>query len=248
MVGNGEVRPAQQKIEVVKDFPLPATKKDVRSFLGLTGYYRKFIPGYSTIALPLTDLTKKSAPTNVSWTDACETSFVELKRRLTSTPVLKSPDLSQPFVLQTDASERGVGAVLSQYSSDGEEHPVAISAGNYSHERSATLLSRKSALLSSSAFKHSAYTYWGGHSPYHTSGFISQRRTTPVCQGGVWRSSHTNSTSSIAQDELTEMQMDYPAEQLTRQNSLSLEKESGVWRTVINRWTCFTRIIPVSFI
>ena len=97
----------------------------MRSFLGLTGYYRKCISGYSSTALPPTDLTKKSAPTNASWTDPCETSFVELKRRLTSTPALKSPDLSQPFVLQTDASERGVGAVLSQYFSDGEEHAVA---------------------------------------------------------------------------------------------------------------------------
>ena len=129
VVGNGEVRPEQRNIDAVTNFPRAATKKKVRSFLGLTGYYRKFIPNYSTIAVPLTDLTKNSAP-SVVWTDACDTAFAELKRRLTTSPVLKSPNLSQPFILQTDASDRGVGAVLgqavlSQICSDGKEHPVS---------------------------------------------------------------------------------------------------------------------------
>ena len=65
------------------------------------------------------------SPSNVTWTDVCETAFAKLKQRLTTCPVLKGPDLSQPFVLQTDASEWGIGAVLSQYRPDGEEHPVA---------------------------------------------------------------------------------------------------------------------------
>ena len=124
IVGNGEVRPEQGNIDAVANFPRPATKKKVRSFLGLTGYYRKFIPNYSTTALPLTDLTKKDAPTRVEWTDACETAFNELKQRLTNSPVLKSPDLSLSFIVQTDASDRGIGAVLSQIFPGGSEHPV----------------------------------------------------------------------------------------------------------------------------
>ena len=124
-VGNGIIRPEKEKLEAVLQFERPVTKKDVRSFLGLTGYYRKFVPNYSTVALPLTDCTKKAAPSKVNWTDACETAFVELKRRLTSPPVLKSPDLSRPFILQTDASERGIGAVLSQTTTKGDEHPIA---------------------------------------------------------------------------------------------------------------------------
>ena len=124
-VGNGEIEPETSKIKAVSDFPQPETKKDVRAFLGLTGYYRKFIPNYATIALPLTDLTKKSLPNAVEWTTACDTAFTELKRRLVSTPVLKSPDFSKQFILQTDASERGIGAVLSQRTSTGEEHPIA---------------------------------------------------------------------------------------------------------------------------
>ena len=125
LVGNGEVHPEERNLDAIEKFPRPVTKKKVRSFLGLTGYYRKFIPGYSTIALPLTDLTKKTARTDVEWTDACETAFNELKRRLMNSPVLKSPDLSLPFILQTDASDRGVGAVLSQISPDGSEHPIS---------------------------------------------------------------------------------------------------------------------------
>ena len=124
-MGNGEVRPEKGKIEAVADFPTPVTKKNVRSFLGLTGYYRKFISDYATVALPLTDCTKNSAPSNVAWTNAFETAFAKLKRCLTTCTVLKSLDISKPFVLQTDASERGIGAVLSQYAQDGEEHPVA---------------------------------------------------------------------------------------------------------------------------
>ena len=92
-VGDGEIQPEMKKIEAVSEFPQPISKKDVRAFLGLTGYYRKFIPNYSTLALPLTDLTRKNAPNTVKWTSACEMAFQELKGRLTCLPVLKSPDL-----------------------------------------------------------------------------------------------------------------------------------------------------------
>ena len=96
----------------------------MRTFLGLTGYYRHFIPEYSSIAAPLTDLTKKSSPNQVVWSAQCDGAFVRLKQLLCSSPILQSPDFTRPFILQTDASDRGVGAVLSQVGSDGEEHPV----------------------------------------------------------------------------------------------------------------------------
>ena len=86
----------------------------VRSFLGMTVYYRKFIPQYASIAAPLTDLTRKTAPNEVMWTPECDQAFQSLKTALSSSPVLCSPDFTKRFILQTDASERG-GAVLSQY-------------------------------------------------------------------------------------------------------------------------------------
>ena len=90
IVGSGEVRPESEKLKVVESFPTPKPKKElVRIFLGLTGYYRKFIPSYSTIAAPLTDLTKKKAPNSVIWTEECESAFMKLKQLLCSEPVLQ---------------------------------------------------------------------------------------------------------------------------------------------------------------
>ena len=111
--------------QAVEDFPVPKTKRQVRAFLGLTGYYRRFIPHYAQTAATLTDLTKKDGPNRVIWTPACHRSFLELKHMLCSMPILQSPDFSRQFILQTDAYDRGVGAVLSQLDDEGIEHPVA---------------------------------------------------------------------------------------------------------------------------
>ena len=125
IVGNGHVRPEKGKVAAVEAFPVPKTKKDVRVFLGLTGYYRKFIPEYATLAAPLTELTKKEQPNCLVWSSECAEAFDALKRHLCTSPVLKCPDFECPFVLQTDASDWGVGAVLSQMDEDDNEHPVA---------------------------------------------------------------------------------------------------------------------------
>ncbi len=95
------------------------------SLLGPDWVLWKFIPQYASIAAPLTDLTKKFAPTSVVWTAECDIAFKKLKSLLCSSPVLYSPDFGEEFMLQTDASDRGVGAVLSQIRSDGGEHPIA---------------------------------------------------------------------------------------------------------------------------
>ena len=81
VVGNGTVRPETNKIGAVESFPRPETKREVRGFLGLTGYYRRFIPDYATIALPLTDLTRTS-PNVVQWNEECTKAFETLKRCL----------------------------------------------------------------------------------------------------------------------------------------------------------------------
>eukprot|EP00731_Ephydatia_muelleri_P032349 Em0023g856a len=95
-------------------------------------YYRKFIPDYASISAALSDLTKKSAPNTLHWTEPCQKAFDTLRERLCSSPVLRCPDLAAQFVLQTDASERGVGAVLSQQGPDGQEHPVGYFSRKYS--------------------------------------------------------------------------------------------------------------------
>ncbi len=89
----------------------------------MAGYYRCFIPNFSSLAAPLTDLTRKGQPEKVQWTPAAEKAFQWVKEALTSEPVFRAPDFGCPFLLQTDASDSGLGAVLSQLQ-EGEEHPV----------------------------------------------------------------------------------------------------------------------------
>ena len=93
VVSNGEVRPEQPKLQAVKDFPTPITKKQVRAFLCLTGYYRKFIANNTEAAVALTDLTRKNSPSKVVWNPECEKAFQSLKEALGSASVLRSPDL-----------------------------------------------------------------------------------------------------------------------------------------------------------
>ena len=85
----------------------------MKSFLGLVGYYQRFIPGFATLASPLNDLTRKALPDRVTWSDAAERAFGDLRRALCSEPVLLTPNFSLPLLVHTDASEVGLGAVLS---------------------------------------------------------------------------------------------------------------------------------------
>ena len=105
VIGNGIVKPSRNKIEAMQNFPRPMIKKDVRSLLGLANYYRSFIPDFATIALPLTDSTRKNQPNKVKWDSDKEEAFQTLKQRLVSEPVLLSPDMSKPFTIQSDASD-----------------------------------------------------------------------------------------------------------------------------------------------
>ena len=100
------------KIEAVLNCKPPKNVSEVRSFLGLTGYYRKFVEGFSRIAAPLTKLTRKDV--KYDWVDACQKSFEELKRRLASAQVLASPNRKYGFVIYSDTSRQGLGCVLMQ--------------------------------------------------------------------------------------------------------------------------------------
>ena len=99
-------------VKAVKNFPRPTEVKELKGFIGLAGYYRRFVPGFSQIATLLFQLQEKG--TDFVWTEASERAFTVLKERLTEPPVLAFPQFDKPFHLATDASETGLGAVLSQ--------------------------------------------------------------------------------------------------------------------------------------
>ncbi|KAG1936368.1 gag-pol fusion protein [Pimephales promelas] len=125
VIGGGVIRPQQEKIEAIRRYQPPTTKKQVRSFLGLVGWYRRFIPNFSARASVLTDLTRSAAPNKVVWTEQGERAFRDLREAVCGDSVLLSPDFQKPFILQTDASGVGLGAVLLQ-EVDGDRRPVAF--------------------------------------------------------------------------------------------------------------------------
>ncbi|CAN6292538.1 unnamed protein product [Urochloa humidicola] len=118
IIGENGVATDPSKLETVRNWPVPQCSKDLRGFLGLSGYYRKFIQHYGLKSKILTDLLKKNVP--FIWTSQHQTAFEELKQALISAPVLALPDFNKQFTVETDASAKGIGAVLTQ-----QGHPIA---------------------------------------------------------------------------------------------------------------------------
>ena len=106
------------KVQEVLNWAVPSTPKKLRGFLGLAGYYRKFVQGFGIISKPLTQLLRKGVP--YQWTADTDAAFQKLKQALVTAPVLALPNFNDPFTVETDASESGIGPVLSQNS-----HPLA---------------------------------------------------------------------------------------------------------------------------
>ncbi|CAK1587881.1 unnamed protein product [Parnassius mnemosyne] len=105
------IRTDPEKITAVKDWPVPKDKTQVRAFLGLCSYYRRFVKNFADIAKPLHRLTKEKR--HFCWDESCDIAFQELKNRLCKTPILGYPDAGKEFIVNTDASDVGLGGVLS---------------------------------------------------------------------------------------------------------------------------------------
>ena len=99
-----------QMVEVITEYPRPTNVTEIRSFLGLAGYYRRFIKEFSKIASPLTNLLKKT--NKFEWTERCKKAFQELRQRLTTAPILTLPMEGNEYIVYTDASKNDLGCVL----------------------------------------------------------------------------------------------------------------------------------------
>ncbi|KAG1167628.1 hypothetical protein G6F70_009441 [Rhizopus microsporus] len=110
------------KIKKIIEYPRPKSITQVRAFLGIASYYRRFIKDFAAIARPLHDQTKTKK--KIPWTQATTNSFETLKKKLTTAPVLARPDFNKEFILVTDASKLGLGCVLTQLDEEGKEHPI----------------------------------------------------------------------------------------------------------------------------
>ena len=123
-VGQGTVRALDDKVKAIAEFPVPATRRELRRFIGMAGYYRSFCRNFSSVIAPLTSLL--STERQFKWSPECQHAFESAKALLSSAPVLAAPDFSLPFKLEVDASAMGAGAVLLQESSSGFDHPVCF--------------------------------------------------------------------------------------------------------------------------
>uniref|UniRef100_A0A8C6PPJ8 ribonuclease H n=1 Tax=Nothobranchius furzeri TaxID=105023 RepID=A0A8C6PPJ8_NOTFU len=123
VISPGLVQMDCDKVKAVLEWPVPTGRKQLQRFLGFANFYRRFIRDFSGVAAPLHRLT--SAKVRFVWDTAANMAFVELKRRFSAAPILTQPDTSKQFIVEVDASESGVGAVLSQRASDNKIHPCA---------------------------------------------------------------------------------------------------------------------------
>lgn len=123
------LRTNPDKVTAMLNYPVPRTATEIKRFIGLCSWYRRFIPHFSTITAPITELIKgRRKSQKIQWSDAAERSFQSIKQALVAAPVLAAPDFDQPFIIQSDASDVGVGAVLVQEDSAGNEIPIAFAS------------------------------------------------------------------------------------------------------------------------
>ncbi|GFO34298.1 Zinc finger protein [Plakobranchus ocellatus] len=149
----------QDENEKVRNAPRPKTKREIRAFLGLVGYYKEFVPNFAAVSAPLSDLVRKGQPNIMNWGDSQERAYNSLKVAVTSKPVLQMPDVNKRFVLRTDASNRGLGAALMQ-ENEGTLFPVAYASKKLTdRERKYSVTEREALAIVWGVKKFSLYLY-----------------------------------------------------------------------------------------
>ena len=160
IVSSEGVSTDKEKTEAIRTWPRPNSVREVRGFLGLASYYRRFVEGFANIARPLHQLTEKGR--QFEWSPECQEAFDELKKRLTSTPILAYPDVNGTFILDTDASNDGIGGVLSQVQ-DGQERVIAYGSRVLSKPERNYCVTRKELLAVVHYLKYFRQYLYGRH-------------------------------------------------------------------------------------
>ena len=156
---NGEgISTLEEKAQAIRDWPTPNNQRELKSFLGLASYYRRFVKGFSCIGAPLFRLLQKDQP--FTWSAECQQAFSTLQQALIQTPVLTPPDPALPFLLDTDASNDGMGAVLSQPGPEGEQ-VVAYFSRIFSKSERRYCVTRRELLAVVTAVRHFKYYLCG---------------------------------------------------------------------------------------
>ena len=168
-VGLGKVTPRQQKVEALLKFPRPTTRKQLQSFLGLASYYRKYIPHFADLSANLSDMLRKGV--RFVWSEPAEKSFLDIKSRLASQPVLVPKNFSEPFIIAVDASDIAIGAAQLQ-ERDGLEQPICfLSRKLNAHQRKYSTVEKEALALLIAVRTFSVYfgsavvTVYTDHSP-----------------------------------------------------------------------------------
>ena len=208
VIEQGRIRMDGRKVRAIQEWKVPKGVSELRSFLGLANYYRKFVEGYSRRVAVLTDLLKKGRPWN--WSEACQGAFIDLKQVLVKDPVLALPDLSKPFEVQTDASDFALGGVLMQ-----EGHPVAYESRKLSEAERKYTAQEKELLAVVHCLRNWRHYLLGSRFVVKTdntavSHFLTQPKLTP--KQGRWqellaefdfRFEHTSGKTNLAADALS---------------------------------------------
>ena len=159
------VRPKPSKVDLINSFPPPTTAKQIKQFLGLAGYYRRFIPNFAHRAAPLTKLLRKNV--KFSWSPECQTAFTELQHCLTTPPVLAFPDFTLPYHLYTDASGDAMGMILGQ-TQNNEERVIAYAGRTLTKPERNYTVTEQEALAVITGVKHFSSYLHGRKFTIHT--------------------------------------------------------------------------------
>ena len=152
------------KVKAVQEVPSPTSIGELRSFLGFTGYYRKFIAEYAEVAAPLYNLLKKKTANKgkLNWTSQCQQSFQSLKQKLIHFTTLSYPDWTKQFILDSDCSGQAIGAVLAQKDDDNTERPIAFYSKKLSDSQRKYSVTKQEMLALVSAIRHFHTYLYGG--------------------------------------------------------------------------------------